>query len=333
MKQLFTFIAAILFAGQLSAQTVMKIYQNNGTVLQVPLSTIDSITYHIAGASSISTAAITDISAFAAESGGNIPNDGGSPVTARGVCWSTTSGPTIADGKTTDGTGTGSFVSVMSGLSASTLYYVRSYATTSVGTSYGDELTFTTSAPPFSVLLSDFDGSGASANSFFSFSNNISTSDSTDNIHDPVPGAYSGTKYWKIKGATTTYYLDGFGTTGMGPFNFDMKDSIVFYMNCSNTDAWVSFRLTDKKQGSFGQGEDFIFDFHPATPNTWIRCSVCINQLISDQYQPDYMSFPSTHTFYPSLMDIDRLGFNILTNPTTGPVEVSFDDIRIVRVP
>jgi hypothetical protein len=66
--------------------------------------------------------------------------DGGAPVTARGVCWSTTANPTTADNKTVDGTGIGTFTSSITGLASGTTYYVRSYATNSMGTTYGPEL-------------------------------------------------------------------------------------------------------------------------------------------------------------------------------------------------
>ncbi|MEI6753326.1 MAG: FISUMP domain-containing protein [Paludibacter sp.] len=92
----------------------------------------------------ISSAAIFSITTTGATSGGNITSDGGATVTARGVCWSTTSGPTIANSFSTDGTGVGSFISSLTGLSPTTTYYVRAYATNSVGTSYGNEISFTT---------------------------------------------------------------------------------------------------------------------------------------------------------------------------------------------
>jgi hypothetical protein len=94
----------------------------------------------------LTTTSITSITVSTASSGGNISSDGGSAVTARGVCWSISSSPTTANGKTTNGTGTGSFTSSITGLNASTLYYVRAYATNGVGTSYGSEVSFTTSA-------------------------------------------------------------------------------------------------------------------------------------------------------------------------------------------
>lgn len=95
----------------------------------------------------LTTTAVTSITATAASSGGNITNDGGASVSAHGVCWSTLPGPTISDGHTSDGSGTGSFTSSLSGLTPGTTYYIRAYATNSAGTGYGDnELNFKTSA-------------------------------------------------------------------------------------------------------------------------------------------------------------------------------------------
>jgi uncharacterized protein (TIGR02145 family) len=93
---------------------------------------------------SVTTAAVTNITITTATSGGNVTSDGGATITARGVCWSTGSNPTLSDPHTNDGTGTGTFVSNITGLTPNTLYYVRAYATNSVGTSYGNEVTFST---------------------------------------------------------------------------------------------------------------------------------------------------------------------------------------------
>jgi len=79
-------------------------------------------------------------------SGGTITKDGGSPVTARGICWSTTENPTITSTKTTDGTGTGAFTSTITGLLPGAVYYIRAYATNSIGTGYGAQVTTTTKA-------------------------------------------------------------------------------------------------------------------------------------------------------------------------------------------
>jgi uncharacterized protein (TIGR02145 family) len=102
----------------------------------------------------LSTGNIKSVSKNSAICGGNINDDGGEAVIARGVCWSTVQNPTIVDSKTIDGKGTGFFKSDITGLSATTGYYVRAYATNSIATSYGEELFFRT----YSGTITDVDG-------------------------------------------------------------------------------------------------------------------------------------------------------------------------------
>ena len=93
----------------------------------------------------LSTSTATAIGTTTAITGGNISNDGNAAVTARGIVYSESANPTIdTNAKTNEGSGTGSFISNLKGLSVNTTYYFKAYATNSVGTSYGDEMTFTT---------------------------------------------------------------------------------------------------------------------------------------------------------------------------------------------
>ena len=92
----------------------------------------------------LTTTTASAVTSNSASSGGNITSDGGASVTARGVCWSTSQNPTITNSKTTNGSGTGSFTSSITGLSPGTTYYVRAYGTNSAGTGYGDQVSFTT---------------------------------------------------------------------------------------------------------------------------------------------------------------------------------------------
>jgi len=102
----------------------------------------------------ITTASVTNITGYSAISGGEVNDDGGFPVTTRGICWSTSHNPTIANNFTTDSYGIGSFTSNLTNLTTGTTYYVRSYATNSLGTAYGNEVSFTTlSLPSLAINL------------------------------------------------------------------------------------------------------------------------------------------------------------------------------------
>lgn len=96
------------------------------------------------GIPTLTTIEVTDITGATATCGGDITDDGGLEVIARGVCWNIAPNPTIADSHCNDGEGIGIFSSSITGLNVSTNYYVRAYATTSAGTAYGDQKIFTT---------------------------------------------------------------------------------------------------------------------------------------------------------------------------------------------
>ena len=92
----------------------------------------------------VETSAVTEITQTTATTGGVITSDGGAEVTSRGVCWSTNQNPTINDMLTSNGSGVGTFTSSIENLLANTTYYVRAYATNSVGTAYGENFCFIT---------------------------------------------------------------------------------------------------------------------------------------------------------------------------------------------
>ena len=102
----------------------------------------------VANMSTITTTAVSNVFLTTATSGGDIGSDGGTPIIARGVCWSISPNPTISNFKTSDGTGLGGFTSSLTGLSNGTTYYLRAYATNAIGTTYGAQMTFTTLTVP-----------------------------------------------------------------------------------------------------------------------------------------------------------------------------------------
>ena len=101
-----------------------------------------------------STVAVTNITASSASSGGIITSDGGDAITVKGVCWSTSPSPVLGVGNfTTNGTGPYQFGSSITGLAGGTTYYLRAYATNSIGTGYGpvDEVFTTCGTPIYSI--------------------------------------------------------------------------------------------------------------------------------------------------------------------------------------
>ena len=95
---------------------------------------------------SITTNAVSSITASSAMCGGSIVSQGSATIISRGICWSTNPSPTISlSTKTIDGNGVGGFTSMMTGLNPGTTYHVRAYSTSNTGTVYGNEIIFSTS--------------------------------------------------------------------------------------------------------------------------------------------------------------------------------------------
>jgi len=92
----------------------------------------------------VTTAEVSGITINSAISGGEVTDDGGCDITEKGVCWNFTGNPTITDPRSRDGEGSGAFTSNLTGLEQGKTYYARAYATNGPGTSYGEEITFTT---------------------------------------------------------------------------------------------------------------------------------------------------------------------------------------------
>lgn len=118
-------------------------YNNTGNSLtysnEITVTTNTLITLPI-----LTTTIPSSITGNSAVSGGTITSDGGATITARGIIWNTSTNPTVANNKTVDGIGIGTFTSNLQNLTSATTVYLRAYATNSIGTSYGNEISFTT---------------------------------------------------------------------------------------------------------------------------------------------------------------------------------------------
>ena len=141
----------------------------------------------------VTTTAVTAIAQNTATSGGNVTSDGGATVTARGVCWGTSANPTIDSSKTTNGTGTSSFTSSLTGLAENTTYYLRAYATNSSGTSYGNEISFKTLANAGGII----------------FNPDLTYGTMTDIEGNEYKTIAIGTQTWMAENLKTTKYRNG----------------------------------------------------------------------------------------------------------------------------
>ena len=180
----------------------------------------------------VTTSPATNILSTSATVGGNVTDDGGSNVTARGIVYSTTPNPTTANSKVVSGSGKGAFTCNLSNLQAGVKYYIRAYAVNQKGTAYGEEKSFTTkaisvptvttssasniSSTSASVSGNVTDDGGANVTErgvVYSTSKNPTTSN-TKKVSGSGTGAYSVKLSGLFEG--TTYYVRAYAINSKG---------------------------------------------------------------------------------------------------------------------
>ena len=223
-------------------------------------------TFTTYGPPTVSTTATSNITAATAASGGSITDDGGYAVTSRGVCWNTTGNPTISNSHTTDGPGTGTFSSGLTGLTQGTKYYIMAYATNTVGTAYGNQISFTTNTRPVAVndsytrFYTD-DGTvfNVPVNGVLANDTDQETANSSLTVGNPIPASNvsHGSLTLNSNGSFTYTSTDGF--TGV--------DSYTYYVNdgSDNSGATTTVTLNIVTPRFTGEGTDDNF----SNPDNW----------------------------------------------------------------
>ncbi|MEI6347710.1 MAG: DUF1566 domain-containing protein [Bacteroidota bacterium] len=200
----------------------------------------------------LTTTSISSITGISAISGGNVTYDGGSTVTARGVCWSTNPAPTLSNSFSSNGTGDGNYISNITSLLLGTTYYVCAYATNVVGTSYGNVLSFTTVALPTVTTATFSDIKGNSAKAGGSVTNNGGSTITAQGL------CWSTSVTPTISNSITTSFTDIM--TGLTP-------NTVYYVRAYATNiagtgygAQISFNSGKLIGSTFGGGLVFYND-------------------------------------------------------------------------
>ena len=277
------------------------------------ISTGNDLTF-IPGTAVVTTAAASAISAISATAGGNVTSDGGSSITARGVCWGIASGPTISASHTVDGSGTGTFSSSLTGLTDNTLFYYRAYATNSTGTVYGNELTFTTISVAAPVAA---DASGITPTGFTSNWNAVDGAQSykldvstTNTFTSGTPGTLTegfaggpatpaGWTFTSIGGiytstgnygaASPSLKMDATGDIVQTPSVSGSATSLSFWMKGQGTDATSALLV----EGYNGSTWTTIQDIkNPPTTGTTFTYSTASSPALP----PDLVKFRFTYT-------------------------------------
>lgn len=240
---------------------------------------ISSFTTNDYAAPMVETADVTNITATAAQCGGEVIDDGGLGVTARGICWSNNTNPTIDDYHTSNGTGSGSFTSNMTDLAIKTIYYVRAYATNSKGTSYGDTKEFTTTDGKPTVItneVTDITGTSAKCGGNVTYDGGFpvtergvcwSTSQNptiTNSHTSDGTGSGSYTSNITNLNGSTTYYLRAYATNSKGTSYGEQKTCQTLYAPpVGSINGLFSISATQKVFFSKGNLQ------YQASTNTW----------------------------------------------------------------
>ncbi|MCQ2286510.1 MAG: fibrobacter succinogenes major paralogous domain-containing protein [Bacteroidales bacterium] len=239
----------------------------------------------------------------------HIVNPGSTGVIASGVCWSLNPNPSLGNNSTTDGTSVDTFISHPTGLTSGTTYYVRAYATNSVGTTYGNTLKFVT--PTDCGILTDYDG----------------------NTYNTI---YIGAQCWMKENLKTTRYSNGVqiskGTKGTSFNNTSSKYYFVYNDDANNIPIYGLLYTWAAAMNGAGSSTNNPSGIQGICPTGWhlpssaewcelenyiepgidVSCSSTgyRGSMAKSMTYPDYWNIYTSNSFAPGYCKVDTTGFN-----------------------
>ena len=257
----------------------------------------------------VTTTTPSSIGTTTATSGGNVTSQGSSTVTARGVCWSTSANPVASGSHTSNGTGTGTFTSSITGLSAGTLYHVRAYATNSVGTAYGNDLTFTTTSTS---------GSACGTEEFY--------------------GGFTPPAGWSFTGIDEVYTGTGYYGNSAPSVKFNNSNDIIETAAVSQLSFWIRGASTDAASALLVEGyngsswvtvENITNIANSGITKTYNNVNAYIKFRFTYTKSAGNLAFDDLEVICGSLVGIenvfDQNTVNIYPNPAKEEVNVEFE--------
>jgi uncharacterized protein (TIGR02145 family) len=252
----------------------------------------------------LTTSSVTSTSYNTAICGGNIISDGGAPITERGVCWNIASNPTISNYITTNGSGIGTFISNLSGLTDGVTYYLRAYATNTAGTSYGNQVSFVTQ-PSY---ITDIDGNSYK---IVNIGNQIWMADNLKVTHfrdgTTIPLVTDGTVWSTLKTAGYCWY----------------NNSIYYYNNSNYGPGYGAlynwYTVNTGKLAPVG--------WHVPTDEEWTTLTTYLG---GETYAGGKLKYPSGYGFWlsPNTGATNISGFSALGGGSRSSATGTFSDIN-----
>jgi len=251
----------------------------------------------------VSTANITNIASTTAVCGGTVISDGGGSITERGVCWNTSANVTINNNHATDGsTGTGTFITNISGLTGGITYFVRAYAKNSAGIAYGSEKSFTTASVSDQAITTE--------------ATDITINSAT--LNGTVNPNNTSTSVYFQYGTDTTY--GSFATPNPSEINGSTPVSINAPISMLNPGVQYHFRIVAENIfGGLQYGNDFTFTTLGQAPTVNVLPAGNIQTTDATLFgttNPNYLPTTITFEYGTSVSYGQSVPYN--QNPVTG---------------